>query len=208
MEFKNNHDFITLFENRLSDFTGAPYVVTVNSNTSAVLLSMICLEKFGQITSNVVGLPCQTYISVPQVLRHLGYYITLEPIEWSEKYNIKGTNIWDCAVGFKRNMYEIGTIQCLSFQQKKCIGVGQGGAILLDNKDMYDYLKRISWDGRDASVPTKDDLKNIIIDSFHMYLSPDNCVKGVLLLNQLDDDGINRNLRTYSDYPDLCEVDW
>ena len=207
MDFKNNHDFVTLFEKRLSEFTGAPYVVTTNSATSAVMLSMKCLEKFGEV-QGVIEIPSQTYLSIPQTLRHLGYRVVFRDEGWTGRYQLKGTNIFDCAVGFRENMYQKGTIHCLSFQQKKCLNIGQGGAILLDNKDQYEYLKRISWDGRDASMPVKHDMDNLVLDSFHMYLSPDNCAKGVLLLNQINDDDIIRKLGSYSDYPDISELGW
>lgn len=212
MEFKNNHDFITLFENRLSEFTGAPYVVTTNSATSALMLSIKCLEHFGEIKNDFMLIPTHTYISVPQMLIHLGYKTYFEYMMWSEKYKLKGTNIWDCAVGFRQNMYEDGTIQCLSFQQKKCLNLGQGGAVLLDNKAHYEYIKRMSYDGRDASKPFNIEMDiyrdEIILESFHVYMTPDNCAKGVLLLNQLSEEDIVRKLGKYTDYPDVSVLEW
>jgi dTDP-4-amino-4,6-dideoxygalactose transaminase len=94
-------------------------------------------------------------------------------------------------------MYNGGMV-CLSFQQKKSIPIGKGGAILLDNENDYKILKRMAWDGRDASKSVKEDMKNIIL-GYHMNMIPDDAAKGVLKLNQYEGDKIG----SYADYPDI-----
>jgi hypothetical protein len=129
------------------------------------------------------------------------YNVWLEFEEWSGHYQIGNTNIYDYAVGFEKNMYKAGEIQCVSFQQKKRLAIGKGGAILLDNREMYEKLKRMRHDGRDSSISTEVDADNIII-GYHMNMTPDNAARGILLLNQLSE---QYNLGTFKDYPNISK---
>jgi dTDP-4-amino-4,6-dideoxygalactose transaminase len=115
-------------------------------------------------------------------------------------FQLEGTPVIDAAVGFYKKMYIEGTYMCLSFQQKKALPIGKGGAILLDNEEDYNILKRMSWDGRDASIPVLDDLNDIIL-GYHMNMTPDEAAKGVLLLNQYRPHKVNQGC--WLDYPDL-----
>jgi len=184
LKFKNNNDFILLFEKRLSDYTGAPYVVLTDSCTNAIFLTLKWFMNNYYIPKQCseIIIPKHTYISVPQTIKNAGYISKQCKIKWKGIYKFGEFPIYDCAVGFSPNMYKRSTFQCLSFQQKKAISIGKGGAILLDNKDAYDTLKRMAWDGRDSSIPVRDD-KNII-DGYHMNMTPEMAVRGILLLNQ------------------------
>lgn len=115
-----------------------------------------------------ITLPKQTYMSVPMTLIHYGYNVWLEHMEWVGHYRIGCTNIYDYAVGFEKNMYVPGQIQCLSFQQKKRLAIGKGGAILLDNKEQYEILRRLRWDGRDARMPETMENPDDILLGYHM----------------------------------------
>lgn len=206
LNFKNNHDFITLFEKRLSEFTGAPYVVLTDSCTNAINVSLKYFLKNFYIPSSYgqMIIPKQTYISVPMVIKQNGFIVSYDDIEWNESYKIGDLPIYDYAVGFKEGMYKSGEFQCLSFQQKKALNIGRGGAILLDNKEAYDTLKRMVWDGRDSSIPVKDDTN--IIEGYHFYMTPDDAAKGVLLLNQLSNKDIDNKLGSFKDYPDISLI--
>lgn len=199
LEFNNNHDFITLFEKRLQDYTKAPYVVLTDSCTHAIDL---CL-KFNKGLFQKITIPKKTYLSVAQTLNHNNIEILYSDLEWREFYNLSPSNIFDYAVGFKNNMYKSGETQCLSFQQKKALNIGRGGAILTDNKELYLWAKRVAWDGRDASISIKDDPN--IINGYHYYMPPDDAVKGILLLNQLDQKWIEYKLGSFNDYPDISK---
>ena len=203
LTFKNNHDFITLFEQRLSEYTGAPYVVLTDSCTHAIDL---CLKFHKPFVPDTICLPNNTYISVAQTLTHNNIKIKYQDVKWKEQYRLAPLKIFDYAVGFKQNMYISGSIQCLSFQQKKALNIGRGGAILTDDKCLYDWAKRTAWDGRDSSIPVKDD-KNII-DGYHYYMSPEDAAKGILLLNQLDPKWIEYKLGSYKDYPDISNLEF
>jgi dTDP-4-amino-4,6-dideoxygalactose transaminase len=195
-DYYNNNDFVELFEQRLCEYTGAPYAVAVDRCTNAILLAM---EYYGK-KKQKVSIPTQTYLSVPMTLINYGYNVWLEFDDWAGNYRIGHTNVYDYAVGFEKNMYVPGQVQCLSFQQKKRLNIGKGGAILLDNKEMYEKLKRMRHDGRDSSIPTAQDTG--IIMGYHMYMSPDEAARGILLLNQLSEHYTNGS---HKDYPDISK---
>lgn len=196
--YHNNNDFVELFEKRLCEYTGSTYAVAVDRCTNAILLSLEYLNK----RKETLSVPSNTYLSVPMTLINYGYSIKFRNEKWKGNYKIGQTNVYDYAVGFEKNMYISGQIQCLSFQQKKRLAIGKGGAILLDDYDMYQKLKRMRHDGRDSSIPTAMD-KGIIM-GYHMYMSPDEAAKGVLLLNQLSEKYSNGS---YKDYPNISEFE-
>jgi dTDP-4-amino-4,6-dideoxygalactose transaminase len=195
----NNNEFILMFERSLSKYTGAPYVVLTDSCTNAIFL---CLKYLN--IEHPVGIPSCTYISTPQQIIHAGKKVKWIHEEWEGSYNLINTPIWDSAVGFHKNMYKEKMLMCLSFQQKKALPIGKGGAILLENKEDYEILKRMAWDGRDSSISVKDDLENIIL-GYHMNMTPDDAAKGILLLNQYS--ATNKVQGTWLDYPNLEKVE-
>jgi len=196
--YNNNNDFVELFEQRLCEYTGAPYAVAVDRCTNAILLAL----EYSKKRKQRISLPARTYLSVPMTLINYGYNVRLDHMSWIGSYQIGRTNIYDCAVSFTKDMYIPGQVQCLSFQQKKRLAIGKGGAILLDDADMYHVLKRMRHDGRDSSIPTADD--SGIIMGYHMYMSPDEAARGILLLNQLPE---TFRVGSYLEYPDISKID-
>jgi dTDP-4-amino-4,6-dideoxygalactose transaminase len=194
----NNNDFIELFEQRLCEYTGAPYAVAVDCCTNAILLSLEYQNKRKQRLT----IPTHTYLSVPMTLINYGYNVWLEFEEWSGHYQIGNTDVYDYAVGFEKNMYKTGEVQCVSFQQKKRLAIGKGGAILLDDREMYEQLKRMRHDGRDSSISVEADADNIII-GYHMNMTPDSAARGILLLNQLSE---HYTVGTFHDYPNIGDI--
>ena len=91
---------------------------------------------------------------------------------------------------------------CLSFQFKKHLSLGRGGAILLQNKEDYDILKKMSYDGRDLSKPWAE--QNIDTIGYHYYMTPETAMLGIEKLSDV------RNLHsrewTFEDYPDLKKL--
>ena len=91
---------------------------------------------------------------------------------------------------------------CLSFQFKKHLNLGRGGAILLSSKKDYDILKKMSYDGRDLSKPWAE--QDIDIVGYHYYMTPETAMLGVEKLS------IVKNLPpkkwTFSNYPDLKNI--
>ena len=130
----NPYIVVKEFEKKLSEYTGAPYVVCVDSSTDALFLCCYRLEV------DVVTIPKHTYLSVPMSIIHSGGKVEFEDLEWSGIYQLKPYPIWDSAKRMKRNMYIKGSYMTLSFHIKKHIPISKGGAILCDNKDDYEIF--------------------------------------------------------------------
>jgi len=198
----NNDDFIQIFESKICNYTKAPFCVVVDRCTNAILLSL----EYLKIKKEKITIPKNTYMSVPMTLINYGYDIKLVEEFWSGNYKIGNTNVYDYAVGFEKDMYKDGQIQCLSFQQKKRLPIGKGGAILLDDEMMAKKLRRMRHDGRTTHIGTvKDMLENgdEIMIGYHMNMSPEEAAKGILLMNGLSE--VYKN-GSYQDYPDLSKL--
>ena len=186
-----------MFERELSKFTGAPHVALTDSCSNAIFLSLEYLRRYRKFDGEV-SIPQRTYVSVPQAILNAGFEVSFRDERWLGTYQLKGTPIIDAAVCFASQMYEPKTMMCISFQQKKALPIGKGGAVLLDDYHAYKTIKRMAWDGRDASKPVAEDLVNII-PGYHMNMIPDDAAKGVLLLNQFD----GKVAGSFMDYPNI-----
>ena len=80
------------FENRLSEFYGSPYAITVDCCTHALEL---CL-RYKQITQSTC--PSQTYVSIPFTFEKLGIKWNFDPTPWRDYYYLGNTNIIAAAV--------------------------------------------------------------------------------------------------------------
>jgi dTDP-4-amino-4,6-dideoxygalactose transaminase len=181
------------FEKEIAKFYNAPYAVATDCCTHAVEL---CLRYEGY---NNVTIPTHTYISIPFTLEKLNLNWKFEYREWEDYYYLGNTNIIDAAVYWKQNGYIENTYMCLSFQYKKHLSLGRGGAILLQNKEDYDILKKMSYDGRLPSKPWME--QNIDTIGYHYYMTPETAKLG---LDKLPD--VTKSVSTkwnYSRYPNL-----
>ena len=116
------------FEAALSDYTGAPFVVAVNTCTMALFLSLMAWEVRGQ----TVTIPKRTYLSVPMMIHHAGGKVRFEDLEWQGKYQLKPFPIWDSARRLTSDQYR-GGFECLSFHPTKHLGISTGGGAILHN---------------------------------------------------------------------------
>jgi dTDP-4-amino-4,6-dideoxygalactose transaminase len=131
------------FENSLSLFTGAPYVVATDCCTHAIEL---CFRLLGIKSTSFTS---YTYISVPMTMNLLKVKYQMVPEEWKDEYQFHNTPVWDSARCLRPDMYQAGRYQCLSFGPGKPLDNVRGGAILLDNEGHYKKLKAMSYDGRE-----------------------------------------------------------
>ena len=175
----NPYEAVREFESQLSDYTGAPYVVCVDSSTDALFLCCYRLKV------DVVTIPKHTYLSVPMSVIHSGGKVEFEDLEWSGIYQLKPYSIWDSAKRMKRNMYIKGSYMTLSFHIQKHIPIGKGGAILCDNKDDYEWFKKARYEGRSEVSYHEDDIE---FCGWNMYMTPQEAVRGMELLRGLPDD--------------------
>jgi len=198
-DYKNPFDIILEFENMLSEYTGAPYVVTTDCCSHAIELSFRYKQFIGEDLNNI-SFPARTYISVPHIFKILDIPYELINTEWYGQYKFYGTNIWDSARKLDRNMYLSGQIQCLSFGRTKPIEVGRGGAILLDDKTTYEWLIKSRFDGRDLSISPWENQKEWLV-GYHYMMRPEECLRG---LNILEEGDINHKYNHI--YPDISKI--
>ncbi len=189
-------DIVDMFEQKLALYTGSKFAVLTDSCSSALFLSLKLREAVGQIS-----IPCQTYVSVPMQIHHAGGLPKFEEISWSGQYELGTTGIWDSAGRFTKDMFlSGGSIQCLSFQIKKRLPIGKGGAILTNSLEDYQRLKFMSYDGRNLKSPYTD--KNHITGlGWHSYMTPEDAARGILLMDMLPEH--NPDTMGSSNYPDL-----
>lgn len=201
-EWDDPRDIVDIFERELSSYTGAPNVVLTDCCTNAIFLSLYYEHRIiGRAFDDPLEIPAQTYVSIPMVLSQLGIPFRFKAEEWSGEYKITGTNIWDSAARFTSNMFRGGAdTQCLSFQIKKQLPIGRGGAILTENEDFARWAKLASYDGRDLKTPY-DSPNHVTGLGWHMYMTPEDAARGILLLN--DQPATNSDTMTSSHYPDL-----
>lgn len=192
-------DIVDMFEQQLAKFAGSKYAVTVDCCTHAMELAMRYLLHTKEIdTGDAITIPRQTYISVYHMLTELNFIVSLKDIEWSGIYQLGNTRVYDGAVRFTEGMYKKGTLHCVSFQIKKILCIGRGGVILCDNKEEYDFLKLMSYDGRDLTLPYTHP-EHVKLFGFHYYLPPEECARGLILMNSLPK--INNDSGTNDNYP-------
>lgn len=190
-------DQLFAFEQALAKYTGAPYVVATDGCTHAIELCF----RLECITS--CEFTAFTYLSIPQLMRQLGVNYTLKTEYWYQagEYQFHGTNIWDSARLLKPGMYRPGQMQCLSFGHSKPLSIGKAGAILLDNKDKYEYLSRMRSDGRDLHIAPWQTQKTFS-EGYHYCPTLETCNSGIEKLPFVNPEP------KYHQYPDLRLLDF
>ena len=191
-------EIVQEFENSVSSFFGAPYGVAVDSCTHGIEL---CLRYTGEEKINV---PNRTYLSVPFLAEKMGLEREWRDEEWEDYYtlNYGDKRIIDAAVLWRRDSYIPNTFMCLSFQYQKHLSIGRGGTILCDNKEDYETLKKMSYDGRIPNIPWRD--QDIDTIGYHYYMTPESAEIGLSKL----DKAIETEPRkwVYTDWPDLTQM--
>ena len=92
----NPYKIVTLLEEEIADYTGAPYVVSVDSCTNALLL---CCQYLN-VTGLEITIPCKTYLSVPQSILNAGAHIKFKDYDWKGIYQLEPYPIYDAAKRF------------------------------------------------------------------------------------------------------------
>jgi dTDP-4-amino-4,6-dideoxygalactose transaminase len=153
----NPYAVVDELEAAISEYTGAPYVVTTNSCTMAILLACKYLLKDVRCLIEdlpQVEIPSRTYVSVPMSIIHAGGKPVFRDQDWLGYYQLKPLPVFDCARWFSSNMYYKITpdrptgilMVCVSFHASKILGDTQGGAILLNDKKAYEWLLKARFE--------------------------------------------------------------
>ena len=99
--WSNPFDIMGIFESKMSDYTGAPYVTVTDCCTHAMELclryKLLNGEKLPEIS-----LPTYTYVSVPMMLKKLGIGYQLKDHHWQGYHYLEPTNAVDMAVKFTK----------------------------------------------------------------------------------------------------------
>jgi dTDP-4-amino-4,6-dideoxygalactose transaminase len=197
----NQYDIVDEFEKRVAEYAGAKYGVAVNSCTSGIMLSALYrkITNPNEIQTNKVSLPKHTYVGVPYALINAGYKIDFVDLDWKGNYDIEPINVIDSARRFRKDMYVKDSLYCLSFHETKHLSIGDGGMILTDDKQAYDALRQMRFDGRTPGLSVFDD--QFVFPAHHCHMKPDVATRGVMLMAAMKD--FNEDLP--EKYPDLSQ---
>ncbi len=189
------------FEAELCDYTGAPYAVTVDSCTNALLLALVYhLRQSSQPDEpHAISLPKNTYVGVLQAARNSGYKVLWRDEDWRNFYRIGFTDIIDSARHIASAMYERGMLMCLSFHAAKQLPLGRGGAILTDDPAAADWLRAARMDGRPPGAA----IEATQFPGFHCPMPPDTAARGLWILSRWNDAGYTPPPLPQEQYPDL-----
>ena len=198
------------FEKALSDYTGSPYVVTLDNMSNGLFLALYYEHKIKNKTEKIITIPSLTYPSVPCEIIHAGLKVGFEPVEGRTikgAYQLKGSNVWDSALRFTADMYIPNTHMCISFTGPyKHFKLSKGGAILTDDYQSYLWFKRARYSGR-RECSYHDDYFDML--GWNFYMMPELATRGLLLMNQFYNvDGTKKhNSDLELPYPDLSKYE-
>lgn len=196
--FNDPREIIEIFEAKLAKFAGCKYAAVLDCASHGIFLSL----KYRQI-EDIVTIPRNTYVSIPMQIHHAGSKIALEHIPWSGLYQLGDTKIFDSAARFTKNMFVGGdkTLQVLSFQIKKRLPIGRGGAVLTNDYSAFEWIKAASYDGRNLRTPY-DSVNHVTTLGWHMYMTPEDAARGILLMDKLGERTFP-DVANHDSYPDL-----
>ena len=183
---KNIYDITNEFEKRLGEYTGAPYVVTLDNQSNGLFLALY-YENYVKksIKTDTITIPNRTYPSVPCEIIHAGLKVKFKQVEGKTikgAYNLEGSNVWDSALSFTSEMYKPNTHMCISFTGPyKHFKLSKGGAILTDDYEAYLWFRRARYSGRRECSYHDDNLDML---GWNFYMIPELAARGLLLMNQ------------------------
>ena len=190
-----NWNTVTEFENKIAEFFGAPYAVSVDSCTHGLEL---CLRY-----TKATGLHSQkhTYLSVPMLADKLVIPLKWDNSLWVSWYPVT-SKIIDAATLWAKDSYFASQFMCLSFQYQKHLSLGRGGMILCPTYESYENLTKMRYDGRLPGIPWRE--QDIDTIGYHYYMTPETAQSGLDKLQT----AIDTPPRIWSnkDYPDLTKM--
>lgn len=175
----NAHIVTRMFEERMAEYTGAPYAVAVDSCTNALFLSLMYVG----IKDVTIFIPNRTYMSVPCVVRQAGgqvHFYDIKRPTLKGSYGLFPTRVIDSALRLTSGMYIPHTFTCLSFTgSRKHLKLGKGGMILTDNEEAYKWFKKARFSGRNEISYHED---NFDMLGWNCWMLPDVAARGLLLM--------------------------
>jgi len=200
-DWDDPRDIVDIFESKLAKYAGSKYAVSTDCDSNALFL---CL-KYREAKGTQISIPRNTYVSVPMQIIHAGASVHFRDEEWQGMYCLDPLDIWDSAARFNKGMYRGGdSLQVLSFQIKKRLPIGKGGAILTDSFEAYEWLKLATYDGRDLKTPY-DSENHIRQIGWHFYMTPEDAARGIWLMDQLGEEDFPDTM-SWNNYPDVSAL--
>lgn len=179
----NPYSVVHSLEEALAEYAGSKYCVCVESGSAAILLSLFWYrENTGPL--GTVTIPKYSYPSIPCSVILMGGKVSFSDEQWEGIYQLKPYPIIDGALRFRRGMYVPGTLHMVSMHIKKRLNAGRGGAILTDDKEAYEWLKKARFDGR-SPLPLKED--SITQVGLNVYMEPAIAARGIQILQTFGD---------------------
>ena len=194
------------FEKALANYTGAPYVVTVDNQSNGLFLALMYEKVAGQ----EITIPARTYPSVPCEIIHAGGRVNFKPVEGQTikgAYQLEPTRVWDSALSFTAGMYKKNTHMCISFTGPyKHFKLSKGGAILTDDYEASLWFKRARFSGR-RECSYHDDYFDML--GWNFYMMPELAARGLLMMTQFYNlDGTKKHNEDLElPYPDLSKYE-
>lgn len=174
---------VEAFESALAEYAGSKFAVATNTGTSAIFLSLAYeFQKRGALE---IECPARTFVSVPMAILHAGHKLALVDFKWYSTYRLAPSSVVDSALCFRRGMYS-GGLHCLSFHARKLLNIGEGGAILTDNADAADWLRRARYSGRSGPGYK---IEAISMLGHQAYMTPEKAARGLHLMEYIGDGG-------------------
>lgn len=187
---------VTKFENTVAEFFQAPCAVAVDCCTHGIEL------LFRAHNIKKTSCPAHTYLSVPMTLKKLNIDFDWDFDAWSGYYQFGQTSIVDAASWWRAAGYIPGAEMVLSFQYQKPLKLGRGGMILLEDFELAEYLRAISYDGRTRGPGWRE--QKIDKLGYHYYMTPETADLGLKKFQTM------QHVRAQSlesrDYPDLSQL--
>lgn len=188
------HAVTVEFEKAIAKYTEAPFAVAVNSCTAAILLACAWwYRETGFTVGTHLSVPKRTYVGVPMSVKHAGYRVRFEDIEWLGAYQLFPSPVWDSARWLTAGLYRRLDVRtkgtaaramvCLSFHATKTLGIEQGGMILTADPEADAWLRRARFDGRTPGVAPVDDV--IAEAGYHCYMNPSTAAQGLMRMAAL-----------------------
>ena len=186
------------FEGVISEYTGAPYVVLTDSCTHAIEMVFRACPP-----TEKIQFACNTYLSIPMLMHKINLDYELIEEKWNQEYHFYGTNVWDSARRFDKNMFRPGNVQCCSFGRTKPLAIGQGGCVLTDDAELAQAVYEMRYDGRQLYEYDRWPDQQTFRVGFHYYMRPEEAVAG---LNLLANEQFTFQKQEFYNYPDCRNI--
>lgn len=194
----NHFDVVDSLERELAEYCGSREAVVTTSCTVAIQMALMWYASIPAKRSEHVSIPRLTYVGVAHSVVNSGHKIQFRDEDWQGGYRLLPYPVTDNARWMYRGMHTKGNIETISMHWSKHCAVGSGGAIVLDDPIMADWLRRVRFDGRQIGVAPRDDTFDV--PGIHAYMSPMTAAEARTRLALMPD---KTDYLPRSDYADL-----